>query len=343
MAIVAIEHSSASQKNIKDILEEAGFEIYFFSPLDESLREIEKKKPEIILLESYDAESTEKICLNIRHNNHLKNVPILLIADESDYESIKNFVSQGLGNDFFRKPIKRQDFLERIEINIARSKIEINNRSSLHDSLDLIGDLASDLENKNYELSLQLKKQKLSNVGFVNSLVRALESKDTYTAFHSTRVTRYALRAATKVGFPKKKLEKLRKASMLHDIGKIGIDLSYISKPTALTRKEFKQMSLHPEIGAKILRPLNFLEDELNIVLHHHERWDGEGYPEKLKKNQISLLSGILSVSDAYDAMTSDRSYRLALKKEQALQEIRKNRELQFHPEAVDAFLNSLN
>jgi len=343
MAIVAIEHSSTSQSIIKDILEDAGFEVFFFSPSDSSVKKIKQKKPEIILLESYNTQSTEKICINIRHDSYLRNVPIILVADQSDYEVIKNIVSRGLGNDFFRKPIKKQDLLERIEINIARNKIEKNNRSSLHDSLDLIGDLALNLENKNYELSLQLKKQKLSNVGFVNSLVRALESKDKYTAFHSTRVTRYALRTASKMGFPKKKLEKLRKASMLHDIGKIGINLSYINKASSLTRKEYEEMSLHPAIGAKILKPLNYLEDELNIVLHHHERWDGKGYPEKLEKNQISLLSGILSVSDAYDAMTSNRSYRLAMNKDTAIREIRKNREIQFHPEAVDAFLSNIN
>ena len=174
----------------------------------------------------------------------------------------------------------------------------------------------------------------------IRVLAQAIDSRDHYTHSHSENVARFAVTIAGEMKLSSKDIEMLREASELHDLGKIGIEDSILTKPGALTPQEWEVMKRHPVMGAKILEPLTFLHSVINLVLQHHEHYDGTGYPEGRKGDAILLGARILHLSDAYEAMTSARSYRkVPLSKEAAVQEIKRNNGTQFDPKVVEAFL----
>jgi len=172
----------------------------------------------------------------------------------------------------------------------------------------------------------------------IQGFARALEAMDPYTAGHSDRVTLYAHLTAEEMGMPPTQIELIRQAGIMHDIGKLGCHAN-INKPGALTDEEFENVKLHPVFGKEILQPIEFLHPLIPAVYHHHERWDGKGYPDGLIGEKIPREARILSVADAYDAMTSDRAYRKALPHDAAIEELQRNAGTQFDPEAVQKFL----
>ena len=163
--------------------------------------------------------------------------------------------------------------------------------------------------------------------------------RDQYTERHSVNVTRLSVRTAQSMNLTPGEIECLEISSILHDIGKIAIPDNILLKPGSLTDEEYDTIKTHPEIGENILKSIKLFETERKIVRHHHERWDGKGYPDGLSGKEIPLLSRILSVADAYDAMTSDRPYRKGLPVEKAIGELRRNTGTQFDKEIVDAFI----
>jgi response regulator RpfG family c-di-GMP phosphodiesterase len=177
----------------------------------------------------------------------------------------------------------------------------------------------------------------------VTSLTAAIEAKDRYTKGHSVRVFHYCTLMADALGLPESGRTDLRFASVLHDLGKIGISDTILLKPGRLTPDERRVMATHPAMTDNILRPLPFLANVRNIIREHHERYDGKGYPAGLKGAEISLEGRILAVADAYDAMRSDRAYRPALSRKQALTELRANSGTQFCPLCVEALILGLD
>jgi response regulator RpfG family c-di-GMP phosphodiesterase len=175
--------------------------------------------------------------------------------------------------------------------------------------------------------------------GILKSLVNALEAKDLYTGKHSERVTRYATETAGILGCSADQIESMRTVGYLHDIGKIGVRDSILNKTGPLTMEEFEIVKKHPAIGDSIVSELGLIPEERSIIRHHHERWDGEGYPDGLAGEQIPMLARIVSVVDAFDAMTSKRAYRNAMSREEAVAELRRNSGKQFDPYPLDAFL----
>ncbi len=173
----------------------------------------------------------------------------------------------------------------------------------------------------------------------LRALVRSLEAKDPYTKLHSERVTQWAVEIAKKMGCSEEEIESLTFAGHLHDIGKIGIRDQILMKPGRLTDEEYEIIKTHPVIGAEIVGHLGLLQAETSIIRHHHERWDGKGYPDGLKEKEIPKLSRILAVADTYDAITSRRPYRDAKSDQFALDEIVRNSGTQFDPHVVDAFV----
>ncbi|MCX7709441.1 MAG: HD domain-containing protein, partial [Clostridia bacterium] len=172
----------------------------------------------------------------------------------------------------------------------------------------------------------------------IDCLIAAVEAKDSYTEGHSQRVSKYAVQIATKLGLSKEQIEDIKIAGILHDIGKIGISDSILLKPSKLTEEEYEVVKQHPAISNKILYPVGFSDRTLKAIAFHHERYDGKGYPFGLSGEDITIEAQIISVADAYDAMTSNRSYRYSLGKEDAIKEILANRGTQFNAVVVDAF-----
>lgn len=177
-------------------------------------------------------------------------------------------------------------------------------------------------------------------ISTIQTLSKTIEAKDPYTSGHANRVEDYALALATAIGLSEDKIQNIKTAAVLHDIGKIAINDNILNKATRLTSEEYAQIMRHPSVGADIISKMDFFKDIEDIVRYHHERYDGKGYPEGLKGDDIPVEACILAIADAYDAMTSDRPYRDALSKEEALDEIKNNAGSQFHPQLAEAFIN---
>jgi HD-GYP domain-containing protein (c-di-GMP phosphodiesterase class II) len=227
------------------------------------------------------------------------------------------------------------------------------------------------LENKNYQHTLEETVHKQTNqvrktfYNSITSLVYALEAKDEYTSGHSQRVSTIAVSIGTELGLSDEKLQKIKFAGLVHDIGKIGVRESILNKPGKLTDEEYKHVMTHCELGEHILSPVIEDREILDMVKHHHEHYDGNGYPHKLKaeeipegakilavadayckiidstmkKKRLDRGAQILAVADAYDAMTSDRPYRNAMSMEDACTELVRGKGKQFDPAIVDALL----
>ena len=196
-------------------------------------------------------------------------------------------------------------------------------------------DLHQDLQ-KTHE---QLKESEIDTIA---SLIKAEEEKDGYTRGHSDRVTKISIAIAEEMNLEAEKRRLIERAGLLHDIGKIGICDAILCKKDKLTDEEWCIIQSHPDKGNKILEPLKFLPVERDIILSHHERYDGKGYPRGLKGDQIRIEALILAVADAFDAMNSARSYRQPLSRETIMSELEKSRDTQHSAQVVDAFLKLL-
>lgn len=175
------------------------------------------------------------------------------------------------------------------------------------------------------------------------ALVAAVEAKDPYTRTHSQTVATYAEAIAGRMGFPPRMIETLRAAALLHDVGKIGVPDAILTKPGPLTDKEFNIIKRHPETALEILSPVSFLSDERPLILHHHERYDGRGYPSGLGGHDIPIGARILAVADALDTMFSARTYKQAYAINRVQAELRGGADRQFDPAVVDVMLDWLS
>jgi HD-GYP domain-containing protein (c-di-GMP phosphodiesterase class II) len=176
----------------------------------------------------------------------------------------------------------------------------------------------------------------------IQGLARAIDKMDRYTAGHSERVAFYATYLAVRLGLPLEVVEIVRQSALMHDIGKIGCVMN-LNKPGKLTQDEYEIFKRHPGYGREILDPIKFLHPLIPGVHLHHERWDGRGYPLGLRGNDVPLIARIIAVADTYDAMTSDRAYRLALPHEVAIGEIDRCAGTQFDPEVAHSFNEGLD
>jgi len=178
-----------------------------------------------------------------------------------------------------------------------------------------------------------------TNFDTIRTLVSTIEAKDPYTRGHCERVTAYAMKIADTMNLNRKFKETLRNAAYIHDIGKLDVSDEILNKPGKLTEEEWDIVKRHPKDGVEILYPLDFLNKEKRIILHHHEYYNGNGYPDGIKGEDIPLGARILCVADSFDAMNSIRAYRAALTKDEIVKELENCKGAQFDPDIVDALL----
>jgi len=178
------------------------------------------------------------------------------------------------------------------------------------------------------------------NFEMVMALSEALDARDKYTAGHSRRVMEYSLGIAKHLKLPEKDIYGLKMSALLHDIGKIGVSDIILHKESKLSDKEFAEIKKHPKIGANILKAVGAFKDLVPVVYHHHERFDGKGYPQGIYGEQIPFYARIIAIADSFDAMTSTRPYRKALRIESALLEIELNGGKQFDPSISNVFID---
>lgn len=196
------------------------------------------------------------------------------------------------------------------------------------------------LARRSFELYTKMRKVYLDTI---RALAAAIDAKDPYTKGHSERVAETSVALAQVLNLPGREIENIEYTALLHDIGKIGIADNILGKNSSLTDKEFDKIKEHTVMGAKIIEPVDFLKNSFEAIYHHHEKYNGAGYPDGLKEKDIPLSARIIAVADAYDAMGSDRPYRKKLNKDKILKELKDQSGKQFDPEIVKALISILD
>ena len=202
---------------------------------------------------------------------------------------------------------------------------------------------AASLADRTRELSEAYAVLERNALEAVETLNATVDARDPYTAGHSQRVQEIALAVADEFGIEGNEREAIALAGLFHDIGKLGVPDAILTKPAKLTQQEYELMKHHPADGANIVAKFSRLQGTVPMIRHHHERWDGGGYPDHLAGEEIPVGARIVGLADAWDAMTTDRPYHRALERHEAEEELRRNRGTQFAPAVVDAFFRALN
>jgi len=255
---------------------------------------------------------------------HYPDTVVIMATAVGDADTAIKCVRLG-AYDYFTKPYN----LDEVAISIARA---LNTRRLELEVLDY----QQHLEDK---VKVQAGKIRDAFMNAVMALALALDAKDEYTSGHSGRVSEISVAIAREMNMSQKAVENIRIAGLIHDIGKIGVKEAILNKPDTLTPAEFEHIKMHSVIGERILKPIVDEQEILDMVRMHHEQFDGSGYPDGLSGKQIPLGAAIMSLADAYDAMTSDRPYRKSLGHAAAVDEIRRSSGIQFEPEVVEAFM----
>ena len=257
---------------------------------------------------------------------------LIIDADKNQLSFISTLVGQGIES-FLILPIFVKLKLKAV-ITIGRSQTKAYNAQDIIQARQMADQVAVALSN-----ATLIEEMDQLSWGTLKALARTVDAKSSWTAGHSMRVTEMALKIGSALAISPKKLDDLHRAALLHDIGKVGIPLSILDKPGALDDEEYMMIKKHPSIGARILEPIASYKDILPIVLQHHERFDGKGYPGGLSGYEIDIGARILSVADVYDALKSDRPYRKGWALERVIDLINKEAGRQFDPHVVEAFL----
>jgi putative two-component system response regulator len=268
--------------------------------------------------------SGNELLKDLRSEPRTRHVPIVLLTAKAGVESKVDGLELG-ADDYLTKPFHFMELKARIRSLLHQRKLE----RELQEKNEYLSKL-------NFDLLLSKKEVFL---GTIDALAFAIDAKDPYTHGHSRRVSLISDAVARDLGLSESDCEKTRLAAVLHDVGKIGIPESILRKPSRLTPEEHRIIESHPEIGHRILSSVKELSYVSRCILHHHERFDGGGYPSALCSHGIPVQSRIIAVCDTYDAMTSDRCYRKGLGHEAALEEIARCSGKQFDPDCVRSFM----
>ncbi|MDP2173757.1 MAG: response regulator [Candidatus Cloacimonadaceae bacterium] len=249
-------------------------------------------------------------------------IPVILITGYSDPERMRMAIQLG-AFDFLRKPFDMSELLIRVKQAIEKNQLMLQNDLYQH-HLELV------VQQRTMELFATNAKLENHYINTIHAMVNTIEAMDIYTHGHSERVTAVSILLGKYLGLSIEDLKLLRIGALLHDLGKIGVNKPLLEKTAVLSPDEFDLMKLHPSIGARIVDPIGLPAEVHDIILQHHERWDGSGYPNGIKSEEISPLARITAIADAYDAMTSKRPYRDAMTSHSACREIEDNLGKQF-------------
>jgi cyclic di-GMP phosphodiesterase len=285
-SILIVDDNPATVELLKQQLKPYQYTIETASDGDVALEKVRQNPPDLVLLDLMMPRiSGFEICDRLKNDKATQFIPIIVITALSEQSDKLKAIELG-ADDFLVKPINRVELTTRIK-SLLRMKL-------MHDDLD-------------------------TSESILFSLANALEAKDFYTAGHSERVAQLAMEIGRRMNLKAHDIEALRRGGLIHDIGKIAVKEAILLKPGRLTEEEMGHVRSHPKRGYEICEPLKSLEPCLPIIRSHHERIDGEGYPDGLRGNEIPLTARITAVADAYDAMTTDRPYRQGMPEDRAL------------------------
>jgi putative two-component system response regulator len=308
-SVVVAEDDMAARALLRVVLERAGYIVRLTENGAEALAEIQRWPPDIALLDIGMPEMDGlEVTRRLRAAPETTLLPIIMVTARGRLEDKVAGLDAG-ASDFITKPFEPAELLARVRSNQRLSTA----LTRLENTRDVLVALAS-----------------------------AIDAKDPLTEHHCDRVAEQATILARRAGLSESAIEAVTYGAVLHDVGKIGIAEAVLSKPGELTASERAEMERHPVIGDGILRPLRLGSIVGPIVRGHHERWDGNGYPDRLQGEAIPIGARIVAVVDAYDAMTHNRPYRAAVSADEARDELLRSRGAQFDPEIVTLFLDQL-
>ncbi|MBN2097107.1 MAG: response regulator, partial [Candidatus Omnitrophica bacterium] len=280
------------------------------------LKIIQEHCPNLVILDIRLPDANGLDLLKVIKKEH-NSLPVIIITGVGTHRMAIDALKSGAA-DFIAKPLN---------FYYVRSIIACNLSGNGETHKDL--PTAEEIIIKNYHSS-------------INSLNKILAAKDPFTREHSKRVSVFAMKMAQELGLSEDQQEVMRETALLHDIGKVGIAEAILNKPGRLNAQEWMEVKKHTQLGEEFLEPLKILHIEQSMIRHHHERYDGKGYPDHLKGEEIPLYARILAVADAYEAMTSDRPYRRAINPIEALSELERCSGSQFDPKIVETFVQIL-
>ena len=322
--IMAVDDDLGILDSLKIVLGRNGLRLDTFQNPVEAIDRLKDEHYDLLLLDFImDEMNGNQVVQNIRIFD--KNLYILLLTGHKDLapplQTLKELDIQGY--------CEKSDNLDQLVLLVESALKSV-------DQMRIINQINEELAEKNAELEQ-------AYLDTVKILRQTVEAKDPYTRGHSDRVSAFAVLLGRKLGLSENDLETLRVGGLFHDIGKIGIPDNVLTKDDRLTENEFSQIKEHPTIGAHILGNAKVFQDIIPIVKHHHERYDGHGYPSNLVGEDIPYLVRIVTVVDTFDAMTSNRSYRRALTLDAVKEEIEKCKGTQFDPVIAQTFLNIID
>ena len=306
--LLVVEDNHALREGLGEMLALEGFSVVTAANGRDALDKLNTFTPDLILSDISMPEMDGYTFFKaVRARPEWVTIPFLFLTARGEREDI--LAGKDLGaDDYLIKPLTREELITAVRARLARSR-QVR---------------VAQLQQA-YEASLTV----LSN---------AIEVRDQYTRDHVDRVMAYALILAEELGWQGKQLEQLRFGSILHDIGKIHIREATLRKKGPLTEEEWAEIKRHPVTGFEMIKDIPYLTPAIPVVRHHHERWDGNGYPDRLSQEDIPLSARIVAVADSFDAMTTSRPYRPALSPGSAYEEILANAGSQFDPKVVEAF-----
>jgi putative two-component system response regulator len=282
-----------------------------------------------------------KIIRHIRNND--PDAVVIVISGASTFENIQEALRLGVF-DYITKPFDVDQITFAVRRAVSSSNLIKANKRLMRELSIRNTVLEETIDERTERLALTYEHLQNVYMTIITTLVSVIEAKDPYTKSHSENVARYSVAIAKVMGLSLAQVELINKAAKLHDLGKITIHDSVLLKSERLSEEEYEEIKLHPLKAEEILKPLDFLNVAIELIKQHHEKYDGTGYPFGMKGEQIHLGARIMAVADAFDAMTSGRSYKeRSLSKEEAAEEVKNNAGGQFDPKVVDAFLSIID
>jgi len=322
--ILIVDDERMIRRSLNRCLTINGFNCEEASSADEAMNHLKTSPADLVILDiMMPGTSGSDLLPQLKHS--FPDTAFIMATAVVDPDTIVKCMKDG-ALDYITKPFDLNELVNNIKMVLEKRNLELD-----------LKERWQVLEGKVAEQSKEL--QNLF-IDAVESLISALEAKDKYTAGHSRRVTKIAVDVGQAIGLDNEELENLRWAALLHDIGKIGIDSSIQNKPGVLTPNEYDYILTHCSIGPGIVQPL--VNDSIvEMIKHHHDKFDGSGLHQEVKGEDIPLGARILAVADSFDAMTSDRPYRAAMSVSKAITEVKRCTGSQFDPVVVKAFLKT--
>ena len=326
--VLVVDDSGLNLRVATNILKEH-FEVICAKSGPDAFKEIEKQIPDLILLDYHmPVMDGFQFIEKLREIEEYKDIPIIMLTADNDRDTEVRGFQAGV-MDFIAKPFVNEIMVQRVGRILELSRLQKN----LECEVKVQTEKAEERRNQLEKLSEEV----------MRTLANTIDAKDPYTNGHSLRVAKYSMEIAKRAGKTREEQKEIYQMALLHDIGKIGVPDDIINKDTRLTDEEYAAIRKHPAIGSDILKTIEEIPDIMIGARWHHERYDGHGYPDGLAGSEIPEIARIIGVADAYDAMTSKRSYRNILSQEVVRGEIERGKCTQFDPDFADIMIQMID